>query len=145
MRVTDLIAEDHRTIRKLFFEARAARSPGRDVRQRLLDDLDVHARAEEEVFYAAMRQLSRRVDDAEHGHEHMRTVMDALAAAELGSREFTQALLQLEQVVVNHVVEEEGGLLMEAQRLDEAQLEALGTAMEKRKRALRESPRRQAA
>ena len=145
MRVTELIAEDHRTIRQLFLEARATRPPGREVLQRLLDDLDVHARAEEEVFYAAMREVSRRVDDAGHGHEHMRTVMGALAAAELGSREFTQALLQLEQVVVNHVMEEEGGLLMEAQHLDEAQLEALGEAMEQRKNALRESPRRQAA
>jgi hemerythrin superfamily protein len=144
MLVTDLIAEDHRTIRRLFLEARAARPPARDLLQRLLSELDVHARAEEEVFYAAMRELSRRVDDGEDGHDHMRAVMDALVAAEPGSRELTQTLVRLEQVVLAHAMEEEGGLLMEAGRLDDGRLEALGAAMEERKHALRQSPRRAA-
>ena len=84
MLVTDLIAQDHRTFQQLFFDLENARSNDREVLERLIDELDVHARAEEAVFYPAVREVSRRTDDAEAGHEHMRTLVEAVRAATPG-------------------------------------------------------------
>ena len=144
MLVTDLIAQDHRTFQQLFFELENARSNDREVLERLIDELDVHARAEEAVFYPAVREVSRRTDDAEAGHEHMRTLVEAVRAATPGSRELAQAILQLKQTVLNHAVEEEAGIFMDAARLGLDKLGELGEAMDREKRALQGSRQRAA-
>ena len=144
MLVTDLIAQDHRNVQRLFLEVEEARPPAREALDRLIDELDVHARAEETVFYAAVREVSRRIDDAEAGHEHMRALIDAVRAADAGSRDFAESLLHLKQAVLSHAMEEEGGIFIDAARLGLEKLTALGTAMEDEKRALRRS-RQQAA
>ena len=144
MLITELIAQDHRTIQRLFAELEEARPPAREELQRLFEELDVHARAEEDVFYAAVRTVSRRIDDAEAGHEYLRTLMATLASMDPGARGFAEALLQLKQVVLNHAMEEEGGVFMDAQRLGVDQLETLAAAMEEQKAALRGASRRAA-
>ncbi|MBM4442591.1 MAG: hemerythrin domain-containing protein [Candidatus Rokubacteria bacterium] len=140
MLVTELIANDHRLVQTLFFELEASPSAGREAFERLVVELDVHAQAEEAVFYPAVRQASRRIDDAEAGHEHMRQMIDAVRAVDPGSREFLLALRELKQVVLNHAMEEEAGIFMDAQRLGLAQLAELGTAMEAEKRRLMAAP-----
>jgi hemerythrin superfamily protein len=144
MLVTDLIANDHRAFQQLFFELAEARTPARELLERLVQELDVHAQAEEAVFYPAVREVSRRIDDAEAGHEHMRELIETTLAAPLGSREFAEALLQLKQTVLNHAMEEETGIFVDAARLGLEKLEALGAMLEEQKRALRVSGRRAA-
>ena len=144
MLVTDLIAQDHRKFQQLFVELEDARPDARDVLERLVQELDLHARAEEAVFYPAVREVSRRIDDAEAGHEHMRTLVEAVRAAAPGSREFAQSVLQLKQTVLNHAMEEEAGIFMDAARLGLDKLEALGAAMDREKRALQGSRQRAA-
>ena len=144
MLVTDLIAQDHRKFQQLFVELEDARPDARDVLDRLVQELDLHARAEEAVFYPAVREVSRRIDDAEAGHEHMRTLVEAVRAAAPGSREFAQSVLQLKQTVLNHAMEEEAGIFMDAARLGLDKLEALGAALDREKRALQGSRQRAA-
>lgn len=144
MLITDLIAQDHRTIQRLFFELEDARPPAREPLQRLLAELDVHARAEEDVFYTAVRTVSRRIDDSEAGHEHMRTLMATVASMDPGSPGFAEAVLHLKQAVLDHAMEEEGGVFLDAQRLGIAELERLAGAMEEQKAALRGRQRRAA-
>jgi hemerythrin superfamily protein len=136
MLVTDLIADDHRNFQRLFFELEEARPPAREMLERLVEALDVHAQAEEAVFYPAVREVSRRIDDAEAGHEHMRALIEKTLAASPGSRDFAEALLQLKQTVVNHAMEEEGGVFMDAARLGVDKLEALGAALDEQKRKI---------
>ena len=144
MLVTDLIAEDHRKFQRLFFELEDARPPASELLERLVEELDVHAQAEEAVFYPAVREVSRRVDDAEAGHEHMRQLIQTTLGAPPGSREFADALLQLKQTVLNHAAEEEGGVFLDAARLGIDKLEALGGMLEEQKRTLQASRRRAA-
>ena len=144
MLVTDLIAQDHRKFQQLFVELEDARPDARDVLDRLVQELDLHARAEEAVFYPAVREVSRRIDDAEAGHEHMRTLVEAVRAAAPGSREFAQSVLQLKQTVLNHAMEEEAGIFMDAARLGLDKLETLGAAMDREKRTLQGSRQRAA-
>jgi hypothetical protein len=144
MLVTDLLAQDHRSFRRMFVELEEARPPARELLERLVEELDVHARAEEAVFYPAVREVSRRIDDAEAGHEHMRQLVEATLAAPPGSREFAEALLQLEQTVVNHAMEEEGGVFMDAARLGVEALETLGARLNEQKQKARAEARRAA-
>jgi hemerythrin superfamily protein len=144
MLVTDLIAEDHRSFQRMFVELGEARPPARELLERLVEALDVHARAEEAVFYPAVREVSRRIDDAEAGHEHMRQLMETILATSPGSRDFADALRHLEQTVLNHAMEEEGGVFMDAARLGIEKLEALGARLNEEKQAIRAAGRRAA-
>ena len=137
MLVTELIANDHRTVQQLFNEvedARPAAAP--KALDRLIQELNVHAAAEEAVFYPAAREVSRRIDDAEAGHDHMRRLIDAVQSMEPGTAEFTQAFMQLKSIVLNHAMEEEAGVLRDAERLGLEKIEELGAAMAESKAAL---------
>jgi len=139
MRVTDLIAQDHRRVRALFLELeRMAAGDGerRALLDRIVDELDVHARAEEDVFYPAVRAASRRIDDAEAGHEYLRSAIAAFRALDVECADFTLGVRLIRGIVLSHVLEEESGILMDAQRLGGDELERLGVAMQERKEAL---------
>ena len=146
MRVTDLITQDHNTVHRLFLtlEQTADASAQRQLVEQIGQELDAHASAEEEVVYPALRAVSRRIDDAEAAHEHVRMLMTALRNEEAGTDEFMARALQLKQAVLSHAAEEEGGILLEAGRLAPAELERLGAAMEEAKRSAKAGRQRAA-
>ena len=147
MRVTDLIAQDHRRVREMFLELERM-DAGEDERRarldRIIDELDVHARAEEDVFYPAVRAASRRIDDAEAGHEYLRSAIAAFRALDVECADFTLGVRLIKEIVLSHVLEEESGILMDAQRLGGDELERLGVAMQERKEALTRARQRAA-
>lgn len=132
MRVTDVITRDHDTVHRLFLRLERTADPSeqRDLIAQIVQELDAHATAEEEVFYPAVRGVSRRIDDAEAAHEHVRALVAQVQGEEPGSAAFVRRALQLKQAVLSHVAEEEGGILLEAGLLPPDELERLGTAME---------------
>ena len=146
MRVTELITQDHATVHQLFLslERVGEASEQRRLLEQIVDELHAHARAEEEVVYPAMRGVSRRIDDAEAAHEHVRMLIADLQSGEPGSPDFVMRALQLKQAVLSHVAEEEGGILLEAGLLPQEELERLGAAMQEAKAAAK-AVRRQAA
>jgi len=137
MRVTDLIAQDHRTVRELF-ERVEAREHGL---ARLVEELEVHARAEEAVFYPAVRRVSRRIDDAEAGHRHLRDIIGELQGLDPSADDFVGRIRVLKQSVLNHAAEEEGGVFMDAAHLGLDELDRLGEEMAAKKQALQVSLR----
>jgi hypothetical protein len=74
--------------------------------------------------------VSRRIDDAEAAHEHVRVLIAQVQSEKPGSAEFVRTALELKQAVLSHVAEEEGGILLEAGLLPPDELERLGKAME---------------
>ena len=146
MRVTDLITQDHNTVHRLFLtlEQTADASAQRELVAQIVQELDAHASAEEEVVYPALRAVSRRIDDAEAAHEHVRMLVAALEAEEPGSPDFVGRALQLKQAVLSHAAEEEGGILLEAGRLAPEELEHLAAAMEEAKLSAKAGRRRAA-
>jgi hemerythrin superfamily protein len=147
MRVTDLIAQDHRRVREMFLELErmnAGDGERRALLDRIVDELDVHARAEEDVFYPAVRAASRRIDDAEAGHAYLRNAIAAFRALDVECADFTLGVRLIRRIVLSHVLEEESGILMDAQRLGGDELERLGVAMQERKKALTQARKRAA-
>jgi hypothetical protein len=143
MRATELIAHDHRSVHDMFLEFEALPPADGRARQdcldRIVDELEIHAQMEEEIFYPAVREASRRIDDAEDGHQHLRTVIGEVQGREPQSPEFTVGVRLIKQVVLNHVMEEETGIFLDAERMGPDTLEALGTRMEARKQELKSS------
>ena len=146
MRATELLARDHRTVRDLFLQFERTPlddgSSRQDLFDRIVDELDVHAKAEEELFYPAVRSASRRIDDAEAGHAHLRAVVAAVRQHEPASSEFTAGVRLVKRIVFAHVMEEESGVFLDAERMGTPALERLGAALAERKEALARSVRR---
>lgn len=145
MRATELLARDHRAVRDLFLKFERTPLDDGSSRQDLFDaiveELDLHARAEEEVFYPAVREASRRIDDAESGHAHLRAVIREVKTHEPGSSEFTAGVRLVKRIVLAHVMEEEGGVFLDAERMGTPALERLGAKLAERKEALARSVR----
>ena len=145
MRVTDLIAQDHRRVREMFLELeRMDAGDGERLLDRIVDELHVHARAEEDVFYPAVRAASRRIDDAETGHAYLRSAIAAFRALDVECADFILGVRLIKGIVLSHVLEEESGIFMDAQRLGGDELERLGVAMQERKEALTRTGKRAA-
>ncbi|HEY7518764.1 MAG TPA: hemerythrin domain-containing protein [Methylomirabilota bacterium] len=148
MRATELLSRDHRAVRDLFLQFERTPlddGPSRqDLFDRIVEELDVHAQAEEEVFYPAVRQASRRVDDAQAGHAHLRAVIREVKTYEPGSSEFTAGVRLVKRIVLAHVMEEEGGVFVDAERMGTPALERLGAQLAERKEALARTVRRAA-
>jgi len=72
----------------------------RDLLQRIVDELDVHARAEEEVFYPAVRPTSRRIDDAVAAHAHLRRIVTQLGGGGGQTAEVVRAVLVIHDGVI---------------------------------------------
>jgi len=140
MRATDLLREDHRKVHDMFLELEAMPPGQGDGRQALwqqiVAELNVHAQAEEAAFYPAVRAASRRIDDAEAGHRHLRTVIAEVESYDPGSEQFAGGVRLVRQIVNAHVMEEEGGIFLDAERLGPDELERLGAELEQRKQAL---------
>ena len=146
MRATEFLARDHRVVHDLFLQFEGTPiddGAGRwQLFERIVQELDVHARAEEEVFYPAVREASRRIDDAEAGHAHLRRMIAEVQGQEPASSQFSAGVRQVKQIVLAHVMEEEGGIFLDAERMGVEALERLGGALEERKASLqRAAPR----
>ena len=150
MRATDLLREDHRRVHDMFLRLEAL-PPGETggkqaLLQRIVQELDIHAALEEEAFYPAVRAASRRIDDAETSHRHLRAVVAEVEAYEPASDGFAGGVRLIKQIVLAHVMEEEGGIFLDAERLGGETLEQLGAQLEQRKQALQAAaPQRKVA
>jgi hemerythrin superfamily protein len=148
MRATELLARDHRAVRELFLQFERTPlddgSSRQDLFDRIVDELDVHAAAEEEVFYPAVRQASRRIDDAESGHAHLRAIIAEVREYDPASSDFTAGVRLVKRIVLAHVMEEEGGVFLDAERMGTQALERLGAELAERKEVLARSGRRAA-
>jgi hypothetical protein len=141
MRATDLLRQDHQHVQDLFLRLQQAGSG--DERQSLFDEihdeLEVHAQLEEEIFYPAVRQVSARVDDHVASHQHLRSVIGQTQGPDPGGEEFLRGVIVVQEVVLGHVAEEEGGLFLDAGRLGAEELERLGQQIAERKETLKTS------
>ena len=67
-----LLKKDHQTVEKLF--SRFEKKPSKEIADRFVRELSVHAAIEEQLFYPAVRQLA----EAEEMDEAVEKVLEAL-------------------------------------------------------------------
>jgi hemerythrin superfamily protein len=130
--VTKLIEVDHREVESLFAQFKQDRSKA--TAQRICDELDAHAAAEEQVFYPVVRDEvpdgSKLAQEGQHEHGEARQLIGRIKNTEDGDH-LAELVDELEAAVSHHVREEESEMLPKAREaLSGARLDDLGSEFE---------------
>ncbi|CAN5156704.1 hemerythrin domain-containing protein [soil metagenome] len=121
--ITQLILDDHDAFRRRFAELDDLRDQPQDaaaVFAGLAAFLEVHASAEEVVFYPALlkhgEDAEEETEDAVGDHDDIRDGVRRAAAAEPGSQEWWQAVDDTRAANTEHMSEEEDEALADFRR-----------------------------
>jgi Hemerythrin HHE cation binding domain len=121
MDITQLILDDHHEQRRLFAILEqidpADTDTLRAVWGRLAAFLDLHAEAEEEIFYPELLKLGKgaggkdspedETEDAIHDHNEIRDAVAAVAGRDVGSDGWYEAVARANEANSDHMAEEE--------------------------------------
>jgi len=143
-----VLKADHDKVRKLLKEMEEAEEG--DQREELLQtieqELTVHTKIEEEIFYPAFRDAAEKDEDqklyleALEEHHVVDLVMPEIKETDAGSAEFAAKAKVLKDLVEHHAEEEESEMFPRARKLmDRDELMRLGEQLEERKGALTDS------
>jgi hemerythrin-like domain-containing protein len=111
--VVDMLTADHHEVLELVSQIRATddTTARRDMTDTVIAELVRHSVAEEMYVYPAMREHLPDGDAAvQHDieeHQQLEETMKALESLDTGDADFLQALDELEQVLRDHVTDEE--------------------------------------
>jgi len=131
----DLLRKDHQTVKALFREFDAADDA--DAKQRIvqqaLDELDVHAPVEEQIFYPAVREdspdVAEKLDEALEEHHVAKLVMQELRQMSPEDERFDAKFRVLAGMVKHHIKEEEAEMFARA-RTGDLDLNELGKRLQ---------------
>jgi hemerythrin superfamily protein len=133
--VTKLIEQDHREVEGLFAQFKSG--PGEDIALKICEELDVHAAAEEKVFYPVVKSDVPGGDElADEGNEEHGEARQLIGRIKQTTDEnhLAELVTELEETVSHHVQEEESEMLPKTRdALDPARLEAIGASFESEK------------
>jgi iron-sulfur cluster repair protein YtfE (RIC family) len=143
MRVTTILKKDHRVVSGLIGALQMTPRLNGMVRKTLLDrlrnNLLVHAQAEEEILYPAMRDYmifdgQSKIDESYRQHQQIKDLVRELEAMDPVTDAFDHRLLQLKSEIRHHVEKEEGEMFpILVQRMSTDQQEELGHRIHARK------------
>jgi iron-sulfur cluster repair protein YtfE (RIC family) len=147
MKATELLKHDHDAVKQLFAECESSESAEDklDVFEEIREQLLIHARIEEEIFYPAVKKTNSggaksEIDEALREHQQVKTMLEKLdAMAAEADAEFAETLRTLSKNVQHHVQEEESEIFASARQLGEERLEELGERLRERKEQLMET------
>jgi hemerythrin-like domain-containing protein len=137
-----LLHADHARVSELFARFEKLKSNGAqkaNLAERICDELELHARVEEELFYASVRPQIHDddlMDEAAVEHDSLRTLIEQIRNMKPGDAKYDATLTVLREYVKHHVKEEEDEMFPKVRQLD-LDLVALGRAIKTRKRQLK--------
>lgn len=134
-----LLKADHQKVAGILetIEGTTERAPkGRsELFERLKEELDLHARIEEEIFYPALEDSEETRDITLEAYEEHRLVKQLLSELESepnDTEEWTAKFTVLKENIEHHVEEEEGEMFKKARAvLSEDEIETLGERLMK--------------
>ena len=140
MNVLTILKQDHRNVDELFNRFEATDEPaelGR-IRDKVVEQLSVHATVEEQVFYPAIRdasdELRELVLEALEEHHAAKTTLSELEKMPPTAERFRAKMSVLIENVRHHVEEEENELFEKVREAVQAkQLEQIGETLEQAK------------
>ena len=155
MKATKLLKEDHTKVKGLFREYEAAGERAFKTRLRLFqkmkEELQIHSKIEEEIFYPAVREARTKkaiaiVDESVEEHAKVENLLTEISALQPEEEEFDSKVGELIKDVKHHAKEEEEEMFPEAEKhLSPEDLEALGERMASLKRSLKPQMRERGA
>ena len=145
MNALNLLKKDHESVRTLF--SRFERTSKTDLERRndllaqIRREIQIHLRAEEEIFYPALKALNgegrQLVSQALNDHKDINDLLTQISRLKLTAKNFDDRFEALFEIVDQHVEEEEGEIFRFAEEnCSEQELEDLGRQIQERKRIL---------
>ena len=143
-----LLKQDHKTVKQLFAQfdkaGENAHVRKREIVDKLIEELSVHAAIEEQYFYPAVRQAVHELDDEilESLEEHhvVKWTLSELEDLDPKAERFDAKVTVLKESVLHHMKEEESELFPQARAaMGRKVLQELGTKLEHAKES---APRR---
>jgi hemerythrin superfamily protein len=137
-----LLKNDHKTVEKLFkqFEklGDGAHKTKRDVVDKIIEELSIHAAIEEQHFYPTIREKAPDIgDDVLEGleeHHVVKWTLSELKGMSPQAERFDAKVTVLIEMVRHHVEEEEGEMFPKVREaMGRKELQDLGETMEKAK------------
>ena len=150
-----LLETDHRTVKGLFAEALGdgtSSAARKKVVDRIIQELELHARVEEKIFYPAFKAKTKsrseerdEVLEAYEEHGSVKALIGKLKRARAADESYKAKVQVLSELVDHHVKEEEGTMFPEARKLlGEKGLTALGVRIEQAKKRAQKPAKRRA-
>ena len=126
---TESLKEDHRKVRRLFQEygklAEDDVASKASVFESLFQELTIHGRIEEEIFYPAVAEAAEDedtadlIEEARESHEEVKMLLEEMTDLGPGDEAFEAKMTALRENVERHVEEEEKELFPCFKELDE--------------------------
>ena len=123
MDIFSLIKQDHQEVASLFKQLRDAKGSRQTCAQlftQLKEELELHAYAEEQVFYPALQEADateEMVEEALEDHQLVTELLEELATTPKSGVEWDEKLEILEENVQEHAEEEESDIFDAARQL----------------------------
>jgi len=145
MNALKLLKKDHSTVKSLFSKFDHTTKTAYDKRDEIFvqvrRELQLHSRAEEEIFYPALKALNddgrRLMSEALKEHKEIDELLTQISRLKASDNNFDEKFETLIENVANHVEEEEGEIFQFAEEnCSSQQLDDLGREIEERKQAL---------
>jgi hemerythrin superfamily protein len=144
--IFEALKKDHEKVKKLFKDYEDAGEHATQKKQSIADqvfqELTVHAKIEEEIFYPAVaaetdEEGRELVDEAFEEHHVIKILIGELQSLKAGEEVFEAKFKVLRENVEHHVEEEEDELFPSAKKaLDKEDIEEIGEEVEERKEDL---------
>lgn len=142
MNAFQLLKEDHKKVAGIFEKLEPTTERGVKTREELFtqlkNELDVHAKIEETIFYPALREADETHDIILEGYEEHKVIKTLLAELDTlpkDDEKWGAKLKVLQENVEHHVEEEEGEMFKGARTvLSAEQAEQLGLRLEEAKK-----------
>ncbi|MBF2001849.1 MAG: hemerythrin domain-containing protein [Synechococcales cyanobacterium M58_A2018_015] len=143
MNIQDIIRMDHQKVNVLFGQIESTDDPQKiqEYFGQLYKDLTVHAEAEEQVVYPAVRPFYGEHDTQELYDEQaeMKVILDSLKSMNPTSPQFKQEIKRLKNMVMDHVRQEESTMFAAIRNnCSDEQKEQLATQFKTAKRELQD-------
>ncbi|MBA2672267.1 hemerythrin domain-containing protein [Ramlibacter sp.] len=134
---TVLLDEDHNAVMRLFEQYKAAHDDNRKrvLAQQICQELTVHMRIEDEIFYSAFRNATHDeelLQDATQEHDEARKLITKLQDTPTDAH----LMLELEHAILHHVNDEREEMFPEARKSKNMDLMQLAQQLEARKAEL---------
>lgn len=142
MDAISLLKADHKKVKDLFKQVAELGDAAHKSRAKLFEKIDqeltVHAKVEETIFYPALKAKTKRntepsdeVFEAYEEHANVKAMLGKLEGLEPSDETYNAKLQVLSELVKHHVKEEETEMFKQArQLLSESELEELGKRMQ---------------
>ena len=147
MRVTTILKKDHRMVSGLIATLQMTPRVNERIRKTLFEQIRnavmVHAQAEEEILYPAMRNYmgmdgDSKVSEAYHEHQVVKDLLNDLDTMDPLSDAFDRKFADFKSNLDHHVEEEESEMFeLLLQRMPEERQQELGRQIHDRKRTLK--------